>query len=153
MKMRFLGIFAAVALLSIGCGKSEDDKGGAAKTETKASGNTAKAPAKAPATPAKPAAPAANDPMAKAKQLFQMRCVMCHGPSGKGDGPAAANINPKPRNYNSKKWQKSVTDEQIAEVIKKGGQALGLNAMMPGQPDLSDEQITSLVDLIRSFAE
>lgn len=145
MNMRLLGILTAV-ILTVGCSKSEDDKKGSQ------SGNNAKPAAGQTGTPTKPAAPPANDKLAKAKQIFQLRCMMCHGASGKGDGQAAAALTPKPRNYTSKKWQKSVTDQQIADTIKKGGAALGLSASMPPQADLSDEDLAGLVELIRSFA-
>lgn len=32
----------------------------------------------------------------KGREIFQQYCVTCHGEQGKGDGPAAANITPKP---------------------------------------------------------
>ena len=35
------------------------------------------------------------------KKLFQTNCVTCHGANGKGDGIAAAGLNPKPRNFTS----------------------------------------------------
>ncbi|MEO8603407.1 MAG: c-type cytochrome [bacterium] len=33
----------------------------------------------------------------QAEAIFKSRCTMCHGPGGKGDGPAGAALNPKPR--------------------------------------------------------
>ena len=42
----------------------------------------------------------ANSPDAReAHQLFQTVCSTCHGADGKGDGSAAAMLNPKPRDY------------------------------------------------------
>ena len=46
-----------------------------------------------------------GDAAAAAKTVFAQRCTLCHGPEGKGDGPAAANLNPKPRNYGDATWQ------------------------------------------------
>ena len=37
-------------------------------------------------------------PATDAKQMFNSYCAPCHGVSGKGDGPAAAALNPKPAN-------------------------------------------------------
>ena len=57
--------------------------------------------------------------------IFKTRCSTCHGMDGKGNGPAAITLNPKPRNYTDVAWQKSVTDDHIREIIVKGGAALG----------------------------
>lgn len=87
----------------------------------------------------------------EARQLFQMRCAMCHGTSGRGDGQASATLEPKPRNYTDKEWQASVTDAQIAETIIKGGQATGKSPLMPANGDIQPEMAQELVKLIRSF--
>lgn len=88
-----------------------------------------------------------------AKQMFAERCSPCHGPSGKGDGVAAAALNPKPRNYTDKAWQASVTDEQIRKTIIYGGAAVGKSAVMPSSPDLDakPEIVDGLVKMVRSF--
>jgi mono/diheme cytochrome c family protein len=42
-------------------------------------------------------APGADDPgVAQGQQLYTKYCVSCHGPGGKGDGPKAASLTPKP---------------------------------------------------------
>ncbi len=93
--------------------------------------------------------------MAEAKTIFKTRCGPCHGLSGKGDGPAAKALKPKPRNYSDKKWQATVTDAQIAKVILLGGPAVKLAAIMPPAPDLKakPEVINGLVQIIRGFAQ
>ena len=86
--------------------------------------------------------------------LFKSVCATCHGPEGRGDGPAAASMNPKPRNYSDPTWQASVTDEELQRIILKGGSALGKSAMMPANPQLKDkpEVLDALVKTIRGFA-
>jgi mono/diheme cytochrome c family protein len=131
-------------------------------TETKAP----EAPkAAAPVPVAAPAAPvaavpaptpvAALDPKAEAKNIFTSRCVACHGDKGMGDGVAAAALNPKPRSYSDKAWQKSVTDEHLTKVILEGGAAVGLSPMMPGNGDLKDKPavIKELVAIVRSYGQ
>ena len=76
---------------------------------------------------------------AEAQQIFATRCTPCHGPQGKGDGPASAGLSPKPRNYTLEEWQDSVTDEHIEKVILYGGPAVGLSAAMPPNPDLASK--------------
>ncbi len=105
----------------------------------------------------KPAVPAATQSApttgVSAKQVFAERCSACHGPSGKGDGPASAALNPKPRNYGDKAWQASVTDEQIRKTIIYGGAAVGKSPVMPSSPDLDGkpEVVDGLVKMVRAF--
>ncbi|HEY3801828.1 MAG TPA: cytochrome c [Kofleriaceae bacterium] len=95
------------------------------------------------------------DPAEKAQEMFATVCAMCHGPTGQGDGQAAASLNPKPRNYTDAKWQASVTDDQIRQTILQGGQAMGKSPMMPGQPQLKNEPavLDELVKIIRGFGK
>ncbi len=46
------------------------------------------------------------------KKLYAQNCVVCHGDKGKGDGIAAAGLNPKPADHTSEKIQKQ-TDGAI----------------------------------------
>ncbi len=96
-----------------------------------------------------------KDPVAQAQDMFGNVCAMCHGVNGAGDGPAAVNLTPKPRNYTDPAWQASVTDDQIRKTILEGGQGVGKSPMMPGQPQLKDqpEVLDNLVKIIRGFGK
>lgn len=150
MRLNLTGLFlVGCCFAAFGCTSKES-----APAEQKAE------PAAAEPKEAQPAAAepektevAAMDPAAEAKQIFQTRCTVCHGADGKGDGPGAAALNPKPRDYTNQEWQKSVTDEHLHETIVKGGQAMGLSAGMPPNPDLADKPqvVDELVKIVRSF--
>jgi mono/diheme cytochrome c family protein len=92
---------------------------------------------------------------AAAKEAFDTRCATCHGATGKGDGAAAAALNPKPRNYGDKAWQTSVTDEQIRKAIVQGGAAVGKSPLMPASADLDATPglVDGLVKIIRDFGK
>lgn len=107
----------------------------------------------ATAAVATPSAAPAEDPAREARTLFKTRCVVCHGEEGKGDGPGAAALNPKPRDYTDATWQGSVTDEQIHKTIVFGGAAVGKSPNMPGNPDLESKPavVDELVKRVRSF--
>ncbi|MBI3395341.1 MAG: c-type cytochrome, partial [Spirochaetia bacterium] len=61
--------------------------------------NNCKKKAAEDATTTQTASAMSDEDSAKAKKLFTERCSTCHGPMGKGDGPAGAALNPKPRNF------------------------------------------------------
>jgi cytochrome c553 len=136
-------VFALSAVLALGCSKSEGADN-----------------APLPPSPTPPSAPATADTNggtpaeAQAMVIFKARCSTCHGMDGKGNGPAAITLNPKPRNYTDPAWQKSVTDDHIREIIVKGGAALGKSPNMLANPDLGDKPavLDALVKKVRSFA-
>lgn len=90
----------------------------------------------------------------EAAKIFVQRCVSCHGQLGKGDGPASAALTPKPRNFTSEEWQKSITDEALEKIIVYGGAAVGKSAAMPGNPDLDGKKavVTALRQYVRNLA-
>jgi cytochrome c553 len=138
----------AMVLLVSACGKNSEPP-----APTSGSPN-----ARPESAPSQPRAAATGQPAGgpdQAKQLFATLCVMCHGADGTGNGPAAASLNPRPRNYTDAAWQASITDDQIKETILKGGQGVGKSPMMPGQPQLAaqPEVLDGLVQIIRGFGK
>ncbi len=88
------------------------------------------------------------------KKLFTQFCASCHGTSGKGDGPAAAALNPKPRDFTDKALMSQKTDERLFSVIKNGGAANGLSPLMaPWGSVLKDDQIRDVIAYIRTLAQ
>ncbi len=110
-------------------------------------------PSPKPSAKASATTSALLSPADEAKKLAEVRCAMCHGASGKGDGSTAATLNPKPRDLSSKEWQKSLSDAQIRAVILKGGPATGKSALMPANPDLEDKTavVDELVKIVRAY--
>ena len=92
-------------------------------------------------------------PADEAKQIADSRCAMCHGKTGKGDGPNGVTLNPKPQDLSTKDWQKSVSDAQVKSVILKGGGAVGKSVLMPPNPDLESKPAVAdeLVKLVRGY--
>jgi uncharacterized membrane protein len=109
-------------------------------------------PATPPPAPAGQGAPA-GEAAARAKTIYNDRCVICHGPTGGGDGPTGVALTPRPRNFTDAAWQASKTDEAIGKTIVGGGAAVGLSPMMPPNPDLErkPEVLAELVKLVRGF--
>ncbi len=172
----------AIALIAIvGCVSETDDPADAAKTRTadqpaptEKSAAEAKTAEKSASTDAPEAnAKTAQQPAAKqpdkstvgrkftpkdyrdAKTQLKVFCITCHGVKGKGDGPAALALNPKPRNWTDPKWHASVTDDQIFKVIRLGGAKNGLSPLMAPNPQFQDRPgaIHALVKLVRGFKD
>ena len=94
---------------------------------------------------------AAEGDAAEGKTQFQNICASCHGPEGKGDGVAAAALDPKPRDLGSAEIMSKMTDEHLFKVIKEGGASVGLSPMMAAWGGvLNDQQIWDVIAYIRT---
>jgi len=100
------------------------------------------------------AAPTWAADLAAAKQNYTTFCSSCHGPLGKGDGPAAAAFKTKPRDFTDCKRMASLPDATLFKVIKDGGAANNLSGEMPAwSQGLEDNEIHDLVAFVRSFCK
>jgi cytochrome c oxidase cbb3-type subunit 3 len=100
--------------------------------------------------------PAAADDaaLAKAQENYQTYCRKCHGDTGKGDGPGAAMLNPKPRDFADCANMQKHSDAEMFKVISEGGDAVGMSAdMQPWGGTLSDDEIHGLIKFVRSFCK
>lgn len=93
---------------------------------------------------------AAEEPAA----IFRDVCSVCHGAGGRGDGPSAQGLEPKPADFTNCQTMAKDPDEVLLKIIKSGGQSAGRSTVMPSWGDsLSDQQIRGLVQLIRGFCK
>lgn len=87
----------------------------------------------------------------KGKTLYQGKgtCFNCHGKEGMGDGPAAAALDPSPRNFHHHGFWRHRSEGELFWVIKHGSPGTS----MIGFGDLlSDEEIWAVIQYERSFA-
>ena len=88
---------------------------------------------------------------AKGKEIFDTKCASCHGPSGKGDGPAAATLPTKPRDLSDASYVSTLTDDHIFKTVKEGGASVGKSPLMPPWGSvLSEEDIWNVIAYVRS---
>lgn len=93
-----------------------------------------------------------GDPRA-GKQRYDLLCASCHGATGKGDGPAAPALTPKPRNHADGKYMNALTDKYLFDIIKGGGASVGKSPLMPPwASQLSDQDIRNVMAYIRTLA-
>jgi mono/diheme cytochrome c family protein len=90
-----------------------------------------------------------GDP-AKGKEVFAGKCTPCHGLEGHGDGPAAASLQPKPRNLSDAKYVSTLSDERMFKTISEGGAAVGKSPAMPSwKSSLSEADIWNVIAYVR----
>lgn len=97
------------------------------------------------------------------KSLYSANCASCHGEGGLGDGPTAATLNPKPRNFTSNdKWTNGRKFTDIYKTLEEGITANGmpsfnyltpeerfniihyLNTLMKDIPSVTDDEFLTL---------
>ena len=95
--------------------------------------------------------PSARDPKATAagKALYGKRCAGCHGAGGKGDGPHAAGMDPKPANLTDADLQKELTDPAVFWRISEGVPSTKMPAY---KSKLTEEERWCLVNCFRALA-
>jgi mono/diheme cytochrome c family protein len=96
-------------------------------------------------------APAQAD---SAQDNYTAFCAKCHGPSGHGDGPGAAALSTKARDFADCNVMQKISDDTMFKVIQGGGASVGLPADMPSWSNgLSDAEIHDLVSYIHTFCK
>ncbi len=77
------------------------------------------------------------------------RCSGCHGDDGRGDGPAAMALVPRPRNFRDAAFWRDRKPEDLKRVVHKGK----VGTMMPPfEGVLSEAEIDAVVAHLQTFA-
>ncbi|MBI3989207.1 MAG: c-type cytochrome [candidate division NC10 bacterium] len=97
------------------------------------------------------------------REIFNDACAPCHGPSGRGDGPRASEVQPAPRefvsliqpapgNLTDLVFMARFSDDFLFNLIKKGRikatEEAGFDTMQPYGHILSDDELWSVVQYI-----
>jgi high-affinity iron transporter len=80
--------------------------------------------------------------------VYRAQCAMCHGADGRGDGPAAAMLSPKPRDLSSREFWAGRTLESVADAVRQGKPG---TAMMGYQSVLTAEEIREVAAYLRTL--
>jgi mono/diheme cytochrome c family protein len=121
----------------------------ACTSEPESQESKADTPAAATSTASAKATPAMIE---RGRELYKANCIPCHGETGKGDGPGAGVLKPPPRDHTDRAYMSTLTDKEIADIIKMGGAIKG-KPLMPSHPQLSGDDLTALVAYVRSLSE
>jgi mono/diheme cytochrome c family protein len=88
---------------------------------------------------------ATADSIAEGHRLAVDSCAECHGDSGRGDGPAAAGLQPRPASWRSREFQ-TQSDACIFWTLSNGRGA------MPSAKAMPETDRWHLVNFLRSLA-
>jgi mono/diheme cytochrome c family protein len=90
------------------------------------------------------------------KSIYDARCAPCHGSTGKGDGPNAALLNPRPRNFTSGIFKFRTTesgslpaDDDLAATVKSG---LHGTAMSDWGLFIKGDSLKAVVAYLKTFS-
>jgi mono/diheme cytochrome c family protein len=106
-------------------------------------------------TAAKPAAAKPPQPsyeLRLGKAVFSHYCQTCHGETGAGDGFNAFNLDPRPKDLSDPALQKTKSDAELGDAIRRGGAGVGLSPLMPPYGHtLSARQIEVVILYLRAL--
>jgi mono/diheme cytochrome c family protein len=91
---------------------------------------------------------ASPESVAAGKALFQQNCSTCHGNEGKGDGPAAPALNPKPANLAAGQLKHGSSEAEIYNTITKGVPGTA----MVGWASIPEKDRWNLVNYVKSLS-
>lgn len=87
------------------------------------------------------------------RALYEAHCAVCHGRTGKGDGPGMTVVRQPVLDFTDAAAMQTRDDRFLVEITKKGGSQFGRSNAMPAwSMKLSDEEIGAIVVYIRSLA-
>src|SRR4051812_41354316 len=90
----------------------------------------------------------------RGKAIYDARCIECHGESGRGDGPSAGYLSPRPRDFTTGRYKirstetgSVPTDEDLIQSVQQGL----YGTAMPGWARiLSETEIRDVVTYLKA---
>jgi len=149
-----LSIFTILIILSLvltGCASSdgEDDRVVYISNET-----GVEAPLIIPTEYKDKVNPLVDDPVAIASgnEAYVALCSQCHGDDGRGKGPDAAGLNPRPSDFTDQEQMQAHTDGYLFWRISDGGDFDPYNSLMTAWGTLlSEQEIWELISYLRTL--
>jgi DMSO reductase family type II enzyme heme b subunit len=88
------------------------------------------------------------------KRVYEKRCALCHGESGKGDGPAAELLSPRPRDFTSGVYKIRTTDGDLpsdADLVRIVTEGMP-GTSMPAWAVLPESERRAVVAYIKQWS-
>ena len=99
------------------------------------------------------ATPGGHVSLAAGRDLYTSICWACHGLAGKGDGPAAAGMEVKPRDFTAKEFSVAGREEEVYRTISEGAAKSfhGSESMLSWKGSLTPQQIRDVMAYIQTL--
>ena len=86
------------------------------------------------------------------REVYRIHCVMCHGEKGRGDGPVANSLSPKPQSLAAS--QAGLSDAYLFWRISEGGLKKPFSSAMPTWKNiLSEDEIWEIIAFLRTLKD
>lgn len=98
--------------------------------------------------------PLANDPaaIASGNEAYVALCSQCHGEDGRGKGPDASGLNPRPADFTDQEQMQAHTDGYLFWRISDGGDFDPYSSLMTAWGTLlSEQEIWELISYLRTL--
>lgn len=99
--------------------------------------------------------PMAAQDVGRGQAVYERWCVNCHGVEGRGDGPAADRMLPRPRDFVQARYQVRTTgpgelptDEDLRLILRNGMPGTA----MPGWPNLSEDEQEDVIAYVKQLS-
>ncbi|MDF2460438.1 MAG: hypothetical protein K0S79_2854 [Nitrospira sp.] len=96
-----------------------------------------------------PALPVPPDDRGEGRVIYDRHCAECHGPDGRGDGPKATSLSPRPGNLISAQTS-AKSDQDLLKIIAYGRPR---TAMAGWNEQLSLDEQLAVLAYIRSLVK
>lgn len=92
-----------------------------------------------------------SEAQANGEEIYRIHCLMCHGETGEGNGPAAMSLRPAPGDLAAN--HTDLSDAYLFWRISKGGAMEPFSSAMPAwESILNTEEIWQVIAYIRTLS-
>jgi len=95
--------------------------------------------------------PLSDQVLLEGERIYQTKgtCFTCHGTTGRGDGPAGIELNPRPRNFTNPTFHELRTDGELFWVIRNGSPGSQMFSYSPSV--ITEEEAWKVIHYLRTF--
>lgn len=85
--------------------------------------------------------------------IYEEKCAVCHGDTGRGNGPLARFFDPKPTNYTDSRMMAEMSDSYLLWRVSEGGKSAPFNSVMPRwKGAMKEDEMWKVIAYIHAFS-